>query len=55
LIPQAELKWNQGVNNFMTYVTGDIPVGAYDSNRLANLGIGHGAIDAGDGRHSSGP
>jgi hypothetical protein len=33
----------------MTYITGDIPVGAYNSNRLANLGIGHGAIDAGGG------
>jgi hypothetical protein len=25
----------------MTYITGDIPVGAYDSTRLANMGIGH--------------
>ena len=33
----------------MTYVTGDIPVGAYDSSRLANLSIGHGAIDGGAG------
>ena len=33
----------------MTYITGDIPVGAYDSTRLSNLGIGHGAIDAGGG------
>jgi hypothetical protein len=49
LIPFYEMKWNAGVNNFMTYVTGDIPVGAYDSNRLANLGIGHWAIDAGGG------
>ncbi len=31
----------------MTYITGDIPVGAYQSDRLSNLGIGHGAIDAG--------
>jgi hypothetical protein len=49
LIPQAALKWNLGVNNFMTYVTGDIPDGNYSSNRLANLGIGHAAIDAGGG------
>lgn len=49
LIPQFTLKWNQGVNNYMTYITGDIPVGAYDSMRLANLGLGHGAIDAGGG------
>jgi hypothetical protein len=49
LYPTATLKWNQGVHNFMTYLTGDIPVGAYDSNRLASLGIGHGAIDGGGG------
>ena len=49
LYPQASLRWNQGVHNFMTYVTGDIPVGAYNSRRLANLGIGHGAIDGGAG------
>jgi hypothetical protein len=49
LIPQASLRWNHGVHNFMTYITGDIPVGAYDSQRLANIGIGHGAIDAGGG------
>jgi hypothetical protein len=29
--------------------SGDIPVGAYDPTRLANLGIGHGAVDAGFG------
>jgi hypothetical protein len=49
LLPQAALKWNDGVNNSMVYVTGDIPVGDYDPDRLANLGIGHGAIDAGYG------
>jgi hypothetical protein len=49
LYPQFTLRWNLGVNNFMTYVTDDIPVGAYDSTRLANLGIGHAAIDAGGG------
>jgi hypothetical protein len=49
LYPRASLKWNFGVNNFMTYVTGDIPVGNYSSMRLANLGLGHGAIDGGAG------
>ena len=49
LIPQFSLKWNMGVHNFMTYATGDIPVGAYDSTRIANIGIGHGAIDGGGG------
>jgi hypothetical protein len=49
LYPLVSLKWNMGVNNFMTYVTGDIPVGNYSSASLANLGLGHGAIDAGGG------
>jgi hypothetical protein len=49
LYPMMTLKWNSGVNNFMTYATGDIPVGAYDPNSIANLGLGHGAIDAGAG------
>jgi hypothetical protein len=49
LVPQFALRWNAGVNNFMTYVTADLPVGAYESTRLANLGIGHWALDAGGG------
>lgn len=49
LYPQASLRWNMGVNNFMTYVTGDAPVGNYNAQRLANLGIGHSAVDGGFG------
>jgi hypothetical protein len=49
LIPTATLRWNQGVNNFMTYITADVPVGDYDPTRLANIGLGHGTIDAGGG------
>jgi hypothetical protein len=49
LIPLFSLAWNRGVHNFSTYLTGDIPVGSYDSSRLVNLGIGHGAIDGGAG------
>jgi hypothetical protein len=49
LYPMASLRWNSGVNNFMVYMTGDLPVGTYDSARLANFGIGHGAIDGGFG------
>ena len=49
LFPMASLKWNAGVHNFMTYVTGNIPVGFHDSGRLANLTIGHGAVDGGGG------
>jgi hypothetical protein len=49
LYPVASFGWTKGNNNWMVYLTGDIPTGAYQSNRLANLGIGHGAIDAGGG------
>ena len=49
VMPQFSLRWNAGVNNYMTYVTGDIPVGVYSSSSLANIGIGHGTIDAGGG------
>jgi hypothetical protein len=49
VLPMATLKWNQGVHNYMAYLTGDIPVGDYNPNRLANLGIGHATIDGGLG------
>jgi len=49
LYPFAFLRWNNGVHNWMVYGTGDIPVGLYNSTSLANLGIGHGAADAGGG------
>ena len=44
LYPTGSLSWNRGVNNVMTYLTGDVPVGLYNSQNLANLGIGHGSI-----------
>jgi hypothetical protein len=43
------MKWNHGVHNFMAYSMGNIPVGAYDPNRLVNLGLGHASLDAGGG------
>ena len=49
LLPIFSLRWNAGVNNYMVYLTGDVPVGAYNPSRLSNLGIGHGAVDAGFG------
>jgi hypothetical protein len=49
LYPFASLRWNSGVNNWMTFLDGDIPVGMYDSSRLANFGIGHGSVDGGGG------
>jgi len=47
LAPFAQLLWNHGVNNYMAYVTGNIPVGDYDPMRIPNIGLGHGAIDVG--------
>ena len=49
LAPFAALRWNSGVNNWMTFLDGDIPVGMYDSSRLANFGLGHGTVDGGAG------
>jgi hypothetical protein len=49
LFPSATLKWNHGVHNTMVYLLGDIPIGDYDPERLANTGLGHGAIDGGFG------
>jgi hypothetical protein len=49
LFPQTSLRWNSGVNSWMIYATGDIPVGTYDPSHLANLGLGHGAADGGVG------
>ena len=47
LFPQFALYWNKGVDNYMTYLTGDVPVGAYNPRRLVSTGLGHGAIDSG--------
>src|SRR5262249_6741319 len=32
LLPLVTLRWNQGVNNWMVYGTGDMSVGAYNPN-----------------------
>jgi hypothetical protein len=49
LYPIATLSWSKDNDNWMAYLTGDIPVGAYNSQRLSNIGIGNGVIDAGGG------
>jgi hypothetical protein len=48
-IPIVQLRWNAGVNNFLLYGTGDLPVGQFDRTSLSNTGIGHYALDAGVG------
>jgi hypothetical protein len=49
LYPFASLSWTAGNHYRMVYMTGDAPTGAYEPSRLANLGIGHGAVDGGGG------
>jgi hypothetical protein len=46
---QPTLRWNNGVHNYMVYGMMNIPVGAYDSTRMVNIGMGHWAIDGGAG------
>jgi hypothetical protein len=47
--PQLSLKWNEGVNNFMIYSRGGVPIGDYNPDRIVNLGDGHAAWDNGFG------
>ena len=47
--PQLSLEWNQGVNNYMVYSRGGIPVGDYNPDRIVNLGDGHASWDNGFG------
>lgn len=47
LNPFASLSWAKGTNNLMTYLSLNVPVGSYNPDRIANLGIGHAAIDWG--------
>jgi len=49
LYPLATLKWAVGSHNFMTYLMPSVPIGAYDPNRFAGLGLGHWALDGGLG------
>ncbi len=48
--PMAQLRWNDGVHNYTTYITANVPtIGNYQAKRLANLGLGHIAADGGFG------
>jgi hypothetical protein len=47
--PGTTLGWTHGTDYWLVYLTGGIPIGSYDSQRQANIGIGHAAIDAGGG------
>src|SRR5262245_28175068 len=47
ILPMATLRWNFGVHNFMTYLTGNLTTGVYHQQSIANVGIGHNAVDGG--------
>lgn len=47
LNPFSSLSWTHGVNNVMTYLSINVPVGDYNKNNISNLGLGHAAIDWG--------
>jgi hypothetical protein len=47
LSPAATWSWQRGAESWAVYVTGNVPVGSYDSQRLSNVGLGHAAIDGG--------
>lgn len=49
LYPTAALRWNRGVHSFLAYTMAGVPVGTYDAQRLASLGINHWALDGGGG------
>jgi hypothetical protein len=43
------LKWHDGPHNYIAYTMFNVPVGAYELGRLANLSINHESVDAGGG------
>jgi hypothetical protein len=49
LYPSASLRWNDGVHNTMLYAMISVPVGSYETGRLANIGLNHWALDGGGG------
>ena len=49
IFPTATLKWVSGVHNVMAYGTANVPLGGYDVNRQASVGLGRWALDGGGG------
>jgi hypothetical protein len=49
LYPLASLKWQVGAHNAMAYTMVGVPLGTYDPNRLAGVGLGHWSLDFGMG------
>lgn len=47
LYPMGSVRWRDADDNYMVYTTFNIPVGSYDSDKIANMGLGHWAWDAG--------
>lgn len=49
LYPSATVRWNNGDHNTLAYVMLGVPVGSYEVDRLANIGLNHWAADIGGG------
>jgi len=49
LDPTFALKWTRGNSSQMVYLLANVPTGAYQLDRLANIGLNHWAIDGGYG------
>jgi hypothetical protein len=47
LYPQVLIAWSKGNHSWMTYLMGNIPVGSYNPDRYAEIGLGHWAADLG--------
>ena len=47
LYPQVLIAWSKGNHSWMAYLMGNIPVGSYNPNRYAEIGLGHWAADLG--------
>src|SRR4029079_8984496 len=55
ILPMASLRWNFGVHNFMTYLTGNFTTGVYHTGSIAKIGIVHKSSDGADAYTDSDP
>jgi len=47
LYPQVCIAWSNGTHSWMAFLMGNIPVGSYNPDRYAEIGLGHWAADLG--------
>lgn len=49
LMPYTNIAWRDGTNNYLLYLTGNLPTGSFEKRNMANMGLGHYSIDVGGG------